>query len=328
MSEIELSHIDLNLLVTFEVLMREGSVTHAAKRLGRTQSAVSHSLARLREQLGDPLMIKAKGRMCPTPFALKLAEDVRPILRNIQRVVSPPEPFDPKTSQRTFRIAFPDFSPAFMAEVIGRAQHEAPGIAIDWLTPNTSAMAGIEAGLIDIASVAGTSALPDGIEVLKGPLHSRMTYARKGHPATRSWGTKAWVKWPHIKVKLDNGSISPVDAVAERGGPQRRIGAWVPNLTAVAPLLAQSNLLATFPPLMMAEAASQFGLAVLAPPVSIAPMVERFLWSFRLTNDPGSKWFRNLVVDVFSQHHQRAEQSVRAAKVIQPTKASRRAPRA
>lgn len=90
MNEIQLAKLDLNLLVTFEVLMTEGSVTRAAARLARTPSAISHSLARLREQLGDPLLIKKGSGMAPSPFAESLVAEVRPILRNIQRIASPP----------------------------------------------------------------------------------------------------------------------------------------------------------------------------------------------------------------------------------------------
>src|SRR5438552_13688947 len=132
MNEIDLSHLDLNLLVTLEVLVREGSVARAAERLGRTQSAVSHSLGRLREQLGDPLLVKVGGRMSPSPFALKLVEDIRPILRNIQRVIAPPEPFEPEQSERIFRIASPEISAAVMGGIIGRVQAEAPRVVVDW----------------------------------------------------------------------------------------------------------------------------------------------------------------------------------------------------
>src|SRR6266516_2543833 len=79
MNEIDLRRFDLNLLVVFEVLMIERNVTRAAERLGRTQSAVSHSLARLRQQLGDPLLLKGARRMEPTPFALKLLDEAQPI---------------------------------------------------------------------------------------------------------------------------------------------------------------------------------------------------------------------------------------------------------
>ena len=108
MNEIDLTRLDLNLLVTFEVLMTERSVSRAAVRLARTQSAVSHALARLREQLGDPLLVKVGGGMAPSPYAQRLIEDVRPLLRSIQRMIAPPEPFDPSTSRRVFRVASPN----------------------------------------------------------------------------------------------------------------------------------------------------------------------------------------------------------------------------
>jgi DNA-binding transcriptional LysR family regulator len=108
MNQIDLRQFDLNLLVVFDVLMTEWSVTRAAERLGRTQSAVSHSLSRLREQFGDPLLTKGGARMQPTALALNLIEQARPMLGGIQRVLSPQQMFDPKSSSRVFRLAAPD----------------------------------------------------------------------------------------------------------------------------------------------------------------------------------------------------------------------------
>src|SRR5499426_827996 len=132
MNEIDLRRFDLNLLVVFEVLMAELSVTRAAERLGRTQSAVSHSLSRLRAELGDPLLIKAGARMQPTAFALELMEQARPILRSIQRALSPRRAFDPATSQRLFRFAAPDFARALFTALLARVRAEAPGVAVEW----------------------------------------------------------------------------------------------------------------------------------------------------------------------------------------------------
>ena len=84
MNKIDLRRIDLNLLLLFDVLMQVGSVSKAADQLGRTQSAVSHALGRLREQLGDPLLVKVGGRMQPSPYAMELVQEVRPILRSIR----------------------------------------------------------------------------------------------------------------------------------------------------------------------------------------------------------------------------------------------------
>src|SRR5262249_59024841 len=107
MSHIDLRHFDLNLLVVFDVLMTERSVTRAADRLGRTQSAVSHSLSRLREQFADPLLIKGGARMQPTALALDLIEQARPMLSGIHPVLSPQPVFDPKSSPRVVRLAPP-----------------------------------------------------------------------------------------------------------------------------------------------------------------------------------------------------------------------------
>src|SRR5712664_1672289 len=124
MNEIDLRRFDLNLLAIFEMLMRERSVTRAAERLGRTQSAVSHSLSRLREQFGDPLLVKGGLRMQPTAFALDLIEQARPMLGGIQRVLSPQHVFDPTISRRVFRLAAPDFMLTLFADLLCRLRSE------------------------------------------------------------------------------------------------------------------------------------------------------------------------------------------------------------
>src|ERR1700746_3419440 len=128
MNQIDLRHFDLNLLVVFDVLMTERSVTRAATRLGRTQSAVSHLLSRLREQFADPLLIKGGARMQPTALALDLIEQARPMLGGIQRVLSPQHVFDPKSSRRVFRLAAPDFMLGLFTALMARLAKEAPGV--------------------------------------------------------------------------------------------------------------------------------------------------------------------------------------------------------
>jgi DNA-binding transcriptional LysR family regulator len=323
MSEIDLSGLDLNLLVTLEVLMREGNVTRAAERLGRTQSAVSHALGRLREQLGDPLLVKAGGRMSPSPFALKLVEEIRPILRNIQRVIAPPEPFRPKESERVFRIASPEIAPAVMAGIIGRVHAEAPRVMVDWTAASTDAVAQVAAGLIDIAELGGSTPLPEGLEVFQGKPWTWLTYARKDHPALDDWGIEAWTKWPHLKLRIGNTVPSPVEEAAKGGGPKRRIGAYIPTGLGVGPLVALTNMLATFPPIGIREALKDFGLRVLEPPFPIAPMPVRFLWSSRLANDPGSKWFRAIVMAVFSEEQLKAEEAVAKVGIVKAKRTRR-----
>lgn len=301
MHEIDLSRLDLNLLVTFEVLMTAGSVTRAAARLGRTQSAVSHALARLREQLGDPLLVKVGSGMAPSPFAQALIEDVRPILRGIQRIVSPPEPFDPATSRRVFRLAIADFVPTLLPRVVSEVQRQAPGISVEWLAPTGQTMSAIAEGQLDIALFRSSVALLDGLQQADaGDLHS-VTFARKGHPAIASWGIEAWSRWPHIQVQLGERGRSDVQRAVDAHGVKRRIGASVPNFSQVPALLAQTNLLATMTPLVMDGAMEHFALRALEPPVAIGPTSFIFVWSFRLANDPGSRWFRTLVMGAYEE---------------------------
>ena len=133
--------------------MIERSVTRAAERLGRTQSAVSHSLARLRSQLGDPLLTKGGVRMQPTAVALELIEQARPMLRGIERVLAPRHVFDPATSRRVFRVAAPDFTLSLFASLLARLRSDAPGISVEWTAPREPTLLDLAEGLIDVAIV-------------------------------------------------------------------------------------------------------------------------------------------------------------------------------
>ena len=300
MNEIQLAKLDLNLLVTFEVLMTEGSVTRAASRLARTPSAISHSLARLREQLGDPLLIKSGSGMAPSPFAESLVSEVRPILRNIQRIASPPAPFDPATSTRLFRAAVADFVPGLMPQVLALVQRLAPHVTVEWLAPSAATIAAVAEAQVDVSLVESRTQTPEGVRRADaGELSAIFTFARKGHPAIAHWGPEAWLRWPHIVVQLGERVRSTVEIAAQAQGIQRIIGATVPNFSQIPALLSQTNLLATMTPLVMDGAMERYGLVALQPPLPISGSQFSFIWGFRLENDPGSRWFRTQVMRVY-----------------------------
>lgn len=300
-NDINLAHLDLNLLVTFEVLMTEGSVTRAANRLARTQSAVSHSLARLREQLGDPLLVKVGAVMVPSPFALKLVEDVRPILRSIQRIAALPQHFEPATSERTFRVAVSDFTPSVLAAVMARIRKEAPGVAVEWSTPGTQTPMAIADGLIDVALLASATTMPDGVERQDAGDLQVWTYLRQDHPALASWGLSEWLRWPHIQVMLGDRQRTTLDSAIADGQLQRTVGARVPHFSCVPDLLARTDMLATLPLFLPEQLLEKSNLCALQPPMPIAPVSLSYFWSFRLTNDPGARWIRSVVMETFSE---------------------------
>jgi len=307
MKKIDLRRIDLNLLVVFDVLMDERGVTRAAERLGRTQSAVSHSLARLREQLDDPLLVKRGGQMVPSPYALRLVDEIRPILRGIERVLAPGETFDPAHSTRVFRIAAPDFALTLFPELLKRARFAAPGVAIDWAAPSETMLLAVADGSIDLAILPAGIRLPEAVSTAPvGALRWRC-FARRGHPAFRSWGGKAWARWPHVVVRVGDRLRSPVDAASTAAGIKRSIAAWVPNFGAVAPLLAASDLLATLPAIALAEARESFALVAKPVPIPIGTLPHVMAWSTRHARDPATDWIRALAASVLAEFVRRAE---------------------
>lgn len=300
MSNIPLHRLDLNLLVTFEVLMNEGCVAGAADKLDKTPSAVSHALARLREQLGDPLMVKVGGKMQPSPFAMTLIDDIRPILRSIQRVVSPPRPFDPATSRRAFRIAVPAI-PSLINEVFARLANQAPGVALEWVGLGPRLYTAVADELIDLAFLGADKPLPEGLMEHVMPPLARHTFMRQGHPALENWGKQAWLEWPHVMVGTSNAARQTVEESVAREGLERRIGARIPEFSGIGPLLARSNMLATNVKPTLAADMKTYGLVARRPPVELPDITFRFFWSARLTADPGNRWLRKIVIGAYEK---------------------------
>lgn len=290
---IDLRRFDLNLLVVFEVLMAELSVTRAAGRLGRTQSAVSHSLSRLRVELGDPLLIKGGARMQPTPFALELLEQARPILRSIQRALSPRQAFDPATSRRLFRFAAPDFARALFTSLLARVRSAAPGTSLEWTGARDPMLLEIAEGQLDVAIAPAGLRLPDGIATEPIGALTWGCFACRGHPAFRKWGRQAWSRWPHVAVRVGDSLASPVNAAATAAGLKRTIAGWVPHFSGIAPVLADSELIATLPAVAMVDTLRPYGLECRPVPFPIDPLPHAMLWSAQRGRDPEIAWLRD-----------------------------------
>ncbi len=318
MNEIDLSRIDLNLLVVFESLMETRSVTLTADRIGRTQSAVSHSLARLREQLDDPVLVRVGGRMHPSPYAEAIIEDIRPILRGIRRVIAPRNLFDPAQSDRVFRIAMPTLTKV-IAEVSAEVEAKAPKVRIEWLPAHHDVYAALSEGLIDLAHLGGEPRLPGGLDHQVMEPFSWVTFARKGHPAVANWGIEAWRRFPHVMVNVTRSHQNPfpVDPASDAGA--RRVSAMIGDSAGIASLLARSDFLATFPAVLLAWDMEAHGLIALKPPVDLEDVLVRFFWSSRLANDAGGIWIRSIVIEAYRRLQGEAEAKLAASKLVQPS---------
>lgn len=292
MNEIDLRGFDLNLLVVFETLMAERNVTRAAARLGRTQSAVSHSLARLRSQLDDPLLVKSGRLMEPTAAAIAFLDQARPILGGLRRILAPRRRFDPATADRIFRIGAPDFALALFTEVLARVRKEAPGVSIEWTGPRPSMLVEVAEGQLDAAIAPAGLRRPPGLTVDPIGALRWSCFARRNHPAFKRWGAPSWSRWPHVVVRVGDDLESPIDRAAAAAGLSRTIAGWVPNFSVVAPVLAQSDLIATLPALSMANTVAPFGLASRDVPFAIEPIAHVLVWPAMRAENAEHKWLR------------------------------------
>lgn len=239
--------------------------------------------------------------MVATPFAERLIEDVRPILSSIQRVLAPPQPFDPETSTRTFRLAVSDFAPSLFPRVMARVQREAPRVVLDWIGEQPQTPLAVAQGQIDVALLASIVTLPEGLERSQSAKVGWASFVRKDHPAMASWGAGAWARWPHVIVKVGNDVQSPVNEGATGMARKRNIVVRVLNFSAVAPLLARTDLIATLPTTVMHETLERYGLRALPPPFPVKPLPHGFIWSTRLANDPGNQWIRAILAQSFDE---------------------------
>ena len=311
MNEIQLHRIDLNLLVTFEALMEESTLTAAADRLAVTPSAVSHALGRLRTLLNDPLLVRVGGRMQPSPYALELIEEVRPVLRSLRRMLAPRDQFDPATSERVFRIMMSSF-PALVAAIVNRVRAEAPAVTLEWVNVSAQVYDAVAEGLIDVAHVGGDMRLPEGLEEREMTPFTWYSFARGDHPAISHWSAGSWARWPHLQVKIATNTLSPVDARKNDPATMRRIGAKIGEFSAVGAVLAETDYLTTLPALAMASQMETHNLEALRPAVTPEEFRVRFVWSSRLTRDPGNLWLRTLLMDTYEEVQAEANARVEA----------------
>lgn len=250
--------------------------------------------------------------MQPSTFALTLIEDVRPILRSIKRVLALPEPFDPATSNRVFRIACP-ITGRVLSEVLNRVRKAAPSAKVEWLAAPRQVYDAVAEGLVDIAHLAGETRLPDGLDEVDVPGFKWTTFVRADHPALSHWGPEAWSSYPHVQVKISNDARSPFDQPGGQAPLTRTVGALISEFSSLGPLLAHSNYIATFPRVLMAWDMETYGLRPISPQIELPDFRTRFFWSSRLANDPASQWIRNLVIQTYIDIDQRANSMVDSA---------------
>lgn len=294
-----LRSFDLNLLVVFGALYEERSVTRTAKRLGMTQSAVSHALRRLRENLNDELMVRADGGLQPTPQAVKLASAFTPALERIADVLDVKREFDPAQARRTFHISVSDYVGAsFVPHLARRMREEAPDISLDIQSPDGSrtskevAYDGIEVRLSVVTGSVRPSHWQRWME------DRFVVLMRKGHPAARKPLTLgAYLALAHMKVTGVGSSL--IDETLALSGKARRVLVKVPSWQGMVPVIETTDLVGVVPE-HWTRGSNQYAGCVVRPlPIDGLTLTIEAAWHPRNNDDPGHTWFRGLVQEIF-----------------------------
>jgi len=291
-----LRHLDLNLLLTLDVLLAEHNVTRAARRLHLSQPAVSVHLARLREAFGDPLLLPGPRGMRPTARADALRAPLHAALETLRSAVAQPPAFEPARAVQTWRVAASDYAEsAVLLPAIAGLRRSAPGTRLAVLQTEPAHIARLaERGEIDLALHTAADA-PEG-------LHRRTLFAeryllagRADHPGLRRKPTlAAFCALEQVIVSPDGGGFSgPTDHALSALGLQRRVVLSVPHFLFVADVLLGTDLVALLPERI---ARARAGLRVVAPPVEVAGYELAMLWHERVHRDPAHCWLREFIV--------------------------------
>jgi DNA-binding transcriptional LysR family regulator len=300
-NESDIRRLDGGLLLVFRELSRLCRTTAVAARLGLSQSAVSHALARLRDLFGDELFLRRPRGLEPTPRALELAPRIEALIEAMGASLRADAGFDPKRSERWFRIAATEYAgEAIAARLAGRLRAAAPKVGFDWRsTRGFRALEGLRRGQIDLA-LGRFDDLSAGLGA--EPLFDDCycVVARRGHPTIRGAIDAAqWAATGHVFAGSHAFDDLTGPTVGEDAMPSPdRVASFaiVPRWEMALAMVAASDGLATGPRRVALEAAERLGLQVLVPPPGLeAPRPWTVSMARRAGADPGLDWFRGEV---------------------------------
>jgi len=297
------AQLDLNLLIVFDVLMRERNVTRAGQNLGISQSAMSHSLARLREFFDDPLFIKSYRGVTPTAKAEALAPDILSIVGSIRNRVLSQSQFDASSTRRTFSLCMTDMGElVFIPSLLSKLKELAPHCTFHTLqVPHQQIEATLATGEADLVLGSVMNA-PEGLYQQELFTHTFVTIVSVKN--TRYGDTislKEFCAAGHVAVTLAGRGLRAYDSAIENAGIKRSITITTPHFLFVPLLLDQHpDLIATVPRSLGAVFARHGVVRMIEPPIPLPPFALRQYWHPRFHQDRANIWLRALTKETFT----------------------------
>ncbi|MDP3153897.1 MAG: LysR family transcriptional regulator [Archangium sp.] len=285
---------DLNLLKTLHALLETRSVTNAAKRVGLSQPAASHALARLRDALGDPLLVRAGSAQVLTERAERLKDPVKETLARAALLLAEPDTVRPERLVRNFSLSMADYTElVLLPPLTERLSAEAPGVSVS-CRPH---FLPLQALSTDAELWLGVNA-PDhpGLVVQRLFSDSYLSVIRKDHPLARKKVTlRQFVELKHVQIAPGGLPGGPLDDSLAARGLSRTVSVRVPNFLVAPLLISKSDLVLTAPKRVVERFADFAGLHVFEPPIHVAPFTVQQAWLAKYHADPAHRWFRGLV---------------------------------
>jgi DNA-binding transcriptional LysR family regulator len=300
-----LNSLDLNLLVALDALLREASVSRAAMRIGLSQPAASHALQRLRDLIGDPLLVRSGARMELTPRAQALRAPLAQTLDQV-RSLFVPDDFDAIRSERHFRLMMPDLAvELLMPPLMAKITRAAPNVTIDVVPWRGSAIFTAEfARTIDLVISIG--------DAFRG-FHRQRLYTdsdalavRRGHPEGLKLKKRdAFLAARHVAVVIRGQNADLIDPWLRSKGIERRIALVVPGYIEALHVTARTDLVAFVPRRLIAALSKQLSLLTVTPPLDPGTDEQYLFYPTRAQMDPGSIWLRQLMLETGRELDQR-----------------------
>jgi DNA-binding transcriptional LysR family regulator len=293
-----LSSLDLNLLVALDALLRDASVSRAAMRIGLSQPATSHALARLRDLIGDPLLVRSGARMELTPRAQALRGPLAQTLDQVRGLFIPDD-FDAARSERQFRLMMPDLAvELLMPPLMEKITKAAPNVRIDVVPWRGPAIFTAEfARTIDLVISIG--------DAFRG-FHRQRLYTdsdalavRRGHPAgAKLKQREAFLNARHVAVVIRGQNEDLIDSWLRPKGIDRRIALVVAGYLEALHVAARTDLVAFVPRRLIGALSKQLSLATITPPFDPGIDEQFMFYPTRAQMDPGSTWLRSIMLGI------------------------------
>jgi DNA-binding transcriptional LysR family regulator len=300
----KLSALDLNLLLAFDTLASEGTVTRAAAKLHVSQPAMSGALARLREHFGDPLFVRRRGTMQPTVRARQLARPIADAIATLREALEPEARFRPDASSRSFLIAANDYVEAIhFGRLMSAVQREAPGVSIRAIRPPHALWPPVDAlrgGEVDLALGLFAPEVRPRPDLLAQPLalDRLVAVVRSGHPLVgRRLDPKTFLRIPQIRIIYPGDERTGFfDTLLASRGLERQVALTVANLTSIPAIVAGSDLLGLAPERLARAWARGQALRVFDVPFPVPELPFTMVWHSSRQGDLGQRWIRDLIV--------------------------------